>query len=60
MNSTNTAKRAAIYARISNDPGTAADDAPRRGGDGLGVARQQEDCRKLADALGWDVVTIHV
>lgn len=60
MSSTNTAKRVAIYARISNDPGTAADDTPRRGGDGLGVARQQEDCRKLADALGWDVMTIHV
>jgi hypothetical protein len=54
MNSTSTAKRAAIYARISNDPGTA--DTPRRGGDGLGVARQQEDCRALADTLGWDVI----
>jgi DNA invertase Pin-like site-specific DNA recombinase len=58
MNSTNTAKRAAIYARISNDPGNA--DTPRRGGDGLGVERQQEDCRALADALGWEVVTVLV
>jgi DNA invertase Pin-like site-specific DNA recombinase len=60
MNNTNTATRAAIYARISNDPGTTNDDAPRRGGDGLGVARQQEDCRALADALGLDVVNIYV
>jgi site-specific DNA recombinase len=60
MNSRSTATRAAIYARISSDPGTAADDTPRRGGDGLGVKRQQEDCRKLADALDWEVVTIHV
>lgn len=52
--------RTTIYARISNDPGTAADDAPRRGGDGLGVERQQEDCRALADTVGWDVVSVHV
>ena len=60
MTSTNTTTRAAIYARISNDPGTPNDDRPRRGGDGLGVERQQEDCRALADQLGWEVVTIHV
>lgn len=60
MNSTNTARRAAIYARISNDPGIAAADTPRRGGDGLGVERQQEDCRALADALGWEVVSVLV
>ena len=60
MNTTNTATRAAIYARISNDPGTAADDIPQRGGDGLGVERQQEDCRALADTLGWEVVTVLV
>jgi site-specific DNA recombinase len=58
MNSTNTPRRAAIYARISNDPGTA--DTPRRGGDGLGVERQQEDCRALADTLGWEVVIVLV
>jgi site-specific DNA recombinase len=60
MNSTNTATRAAIYARISNDPGKANDDDPRRGGDGLGVKRQQQDWRKLASQLGWEVVAIHV
>mgnify|MGYP000662091434 CR=1 FL=1 len=37
--------RTAIYARISSDDGTA-----------LGVARQVEDCRKLAAELGWQVV----
>lgn len=52
-------KRAAIYARISNDP-RVDDTSPRRGGDGLGVERQQEDCRALADTLGWDITSIHV
>jgi len=52
--------RTAIYARISNDPAKSSDDQPRRGGDGLGVERQQEDCRALADQLGWEVVSIHV
>jgi DNA invertase Pin-like site-specific DNA recombinase len=52
--------RAAIYARISNDPSKTDDGTPRRGGDGLGVERQQEDCRALADALGWEVVTVLV
>src|SRR5438128_354298 len=38
-------KAAAIYARISSDPeGTA-----------LGVTRQLDDCRALADSLGWTV-----
>jgi len=60
MNSTHAATRAAIYARISNDPGHADGEQPHKGGDGLGVQRQQEDCRALADALGWDVVTVHV
>ena len=60
MNNPNTARRAAIYARISNDPGTANDDQPRRGGNGLGVQRQQDDCRALADQLGWEVVAVHV
>lgn len=41
--------RAAIYARISSDDGTA-----------LGVARQVEDCRKLAADLGWQVVDEYV
>lgn len=37
--------RAAIYARISSDDGTA-----------LGVGRQVEDCRNLAADLGWEVI----
>ncbi|MER5688882.1 hypothetical protein [Streptomyces sp. NPDC002205] len=35
-------RRAAIYCRISQD----------RGGAGLGVARQEEDCRALCARLG--------
>lgn len=38
--------RAGLYARISDD----------REGDGLGVRRQLEDCRKLAELRGWEVV----
>ncbi len=38
--------RAAIYARISED----------RNGEALGVGRQVEDCRALADRLGYTVV----
>lgn len=41
--------RAAIYARISSDDGTA-----------LGVGRQVEDCRKLAAELGWQVTDEYV
>jgi len=41
-----TIRRAAIYCRISLD----------RAGAGLGVARQEEDCRALAERLGWPVV----
>lgn len=41
--------RAAIYARISSDDGTA-----------LGVTRQVEDCRKLAADLGWQVADEYV
>jgi DNA invertase Pin-like site-specific DNA recombinase len=41
--------RAAIYARISSDDGTA-----------LGVGRQVEDCRKLAAEQGWEVVEEYV
>lgn len=40
--------RAGIYARISKD-----DD-----GRGLGVQRQEEDCRQLATRLAWDVVEV--
>lgn len=41
---------AAIYARISRD----------RVGAGLGVERQEADCRLLAARLGWDVVAVYV
>jgi site-specific DNA recombinase len=40
-----TPRSAAIYARISSD----------QVGEGLGVQRQTEDCRKLAADLGWQV-----
>jgi DNA invertase Pin-like site-specific DNA recombinase len=43
-------KRAAIYCRISRD----------REGAGLGVERQEQDCRDLAERLGWQVATVHV
>jgi site-specific DNA recombinase len=41
--------RAAIYTRISAD----------RTGAGLGVDRQEADCRELAERLGWEVVAVH-
>lgn len=41
---------AAIYVRISQD----------REGAGLGVQRQEEDCRALAERLGWRVVDLYV
>ncbi len=41
--------RAAIYVRISMD----------REGAGLGVARQEEDCRELCVRRGWDVVGVY-
>ncbi|MCU1369973.1 MAG: integrase/recombinase [Ilumatobacteraceae bacterium] len=41
--------RAAVYARISSDDGTA-----------LGVTRQVEDCRKLAADLGWEVADEYI
>ena len=51
---------AAIYTRISKDKPRNGDDhdgdEPGRGGDGLGVKRQLDECRALADRLGWDVV----
>ena len=40
----------AIYARISSDPE----------GDGLGVARQVQDCRVLAERRGWPVADRYV
>ncbi len=42
--------RAGIYARISSD----------REGDGLGVARQLEDCERLAERKGWRVAERYV
>ena len=45
-----TRRRAAIYCRISQD----------REGAGLGVDRQEQDCRQLAKQLGWTVVGIYV
>src|SRR5690242_6148347 len=42
--------RGAIYARISQD----------RGGAGLGVERQLEDCQALAERNGWQVVETYV
>ena len=41
-------KAAAIYVRISRD----------REGAGLGVERQEQDCREMADRLGWPVVEV--
>ncbi|GAB3185883.1 DNA invertase Pin-like site-specific DNA recombinase [Micromonospora palomenae] len=40
---------AAIYVRISSDAT----------GEGLGVARQEADCRALADRLGWTVTEVY-
>lgn len=53
-------KRAAIYTRISQDKKKDDDDSDyrHRGGDGLGVARQEEDCGELAQQLKWDVVEV--
>lgn len=42
--------KAAIYCRISKD----------REGAGLGVERQENDCRDLAERLGWEVVAVFV
>jgi site-specific DNA recombinase len=44
-----TGRRAAIYTRISHD----------REGAGLGVERQEADCRALAEQLGWTIVAVH-
>ena len=49
-NETAEALPAAIYCRISRD----------RAGAGLGVERQESDCRALAERLGWDVVGVFV
>ena len=44
-----TTRSAGIYVRISRD----------RAGAGLGVERQEQDCRALADQLGWAVVDFY-
>lgn len=43
-------QKTAIYCRISRD----------RQGAGLGVQRQEDDCRELADNLGWTVAAVFV
>jgi site-specific DNA recombinase len=43
-------RQAAIYCRISDD----------REGAGLGVARQEADCRERAKRLGWTVAGLYV
>ncbi|KIR64745.1 recombinase family protein [Micromonospora haikouensis] len=45
-----TVRNAAIYCRISHD----------REGRALGVAKQEEDCRALAERLGWEVGHVFV
>ncbi|MET4003861.1 DNA invertase Pin-like site-specific DNA recombinase [Arthrobacter sp. UYCu511] len=51
MQDTNsTPKRCAIYARISDD----------KRGEGLGVERQEEACRALAERNGWEVTLVEV
>jgi site-specific DNA recombinase len=42
-------RKAAVYVRISRD----------REGAGLGVQRQEQDCRELAQRLGWQVVGVY-
>ena len=42
--------RAAVYCRISQDTA----------GEGLGVERQEQACRELADRLGWEVAHVLV
>ncbi len=44
------AERAAIYVRISND----------KTGAGLGVGKQEADCRELAARFGLDVTAVHI
>ncbi len=46
---TATARRAAVYVRISQD----------RGGAGLGVTRQEQDARALCKRLGWEVGAVY-
>lgn len=48
MTETASPRRAAIYCRISHD----------KTGAGLGVERQEQDCRELAARLGWSVTEV--
>ncbi|MFD9618470.1 recombinase family protein [Streptomyces virginiae] len=50
MKTTARVRRVGIYVRISDD----------REGGGLGVKRQEDDCRLLAASLGWKVVEVYV
>src|SRR5207249_3922881 len=43
-------RAAAIYCRISDD----------RQGHALGVTRQEQDCRALADRKGWPIADVYV
>ncbi|MFE1208761.1 recombinase family protein [Streptomyces albidoflavus] len=43
------APKIAVYARISRDDER----------DGLGVARQREDCERLAELRGWDIAKVY-
>ncbi|MFM9444896.1 recombinase family protein [Streptomyces acidiscabies] len=43
------APKVAVYTRISRDDE----------GEGLGVARQRQDCERLADLRGWDVARVY-
>jgi DNA invertase Pin-like site-specific DNA recombinase len=45
---TTTTRRAIVYTRLSED----------REGAGLGVDRQEQDCRQLAATLGWPIVAV--
>jgi site-specific DNA recombinase len=65
MTSRNSPTRVAFYTRISHDPKKNDDTDERKtlgnkGGDGLGVQRQEQDCRKLAAHLEWPVVAVYV
>ncbi|MEV5429083.1 recombinase family protein [Streptomyces sp. NPDC052701] len=50
MKTTARVRRVGIYVRISDD----------REGGGLGVKRQEDDCRLLTASLGWKVVEVYV
>jgi len=50
MKTTARVRRVGIYVRISDD----------REGGGLGVKRQEDDCRLLAASLGWTVIEVYV